>query len=84
MASIYIDRAEDGRISVRVMTGIVGDRITMFANRAEAERFAESKMGRRGMIQSTLDMTPEQLAAHRAREARTAALMAKILEGKST
>lgn len=79
MAHVYIDRTEEGRISVRVMTGLRGDKTTTFDDRAEAERFAEAKMGKRnGMVVSTLDMTSDQMAEHKARKARIDALLAEM------
>lgn len=55
--------------------GIQPVREKAFSDRGEAESFANSKVSKRGYILSTLDMTPEQLAAHEARQARAKALM---------
>ncbi|MCB8877877.1 hypothetical protein [Acidisoma silvae] len=41
----------------------------LFLDRDEAVAFAESKMGRKGMVLDTTLMTAEQLEAHKAREA---------------
>lgn len=72
MADVYIDR-DDDRIKVTVCRGASPSRVTYFAVRRNAEDFAMRQLGKRsGMICSTLDMTPEQLAAHRARQARAA------------
>jgi hypothetical protein len=46
-----------------------------FPDRDEAAVFAESKMGRKGMVLDTTLMTAEQLEAHKAREARTEAIL---------
>ncbi len=63
MAHIYLDRTRDGRITVRVLNGTPSETTEIFADRAEAEAFAMSRMGRQGVIVSSLDMTPEQIAA---------------------
>lgn len=68
MADVYIDREANGAITVTVCSGMSEPKKRTFADRAMAEQFANSKLGKRsGMILSTLDMTPEQLAARRAR-----------------
>ena len=78
MAWVYVDWADDGRIKVAVVTG-ARTRETFFAaaDRAAADAFAMSKMGR-GSVLSTLDMTPAQLEAHKARMVREAALLARL------
>lgn len=78
MRCIYVDRMGDGRISVRIEAGISAPKKKMFDDRDEAIRFAESKMGRKGMVVDTTLMSPEQLAADKEREARAAALIEKI------
>ena len=72
---VYLDRAEDGGFTVRVLSGVRGDRTHVFAERAEAVAFAQARMGRAGTMLDTTMMTEEQLAEHRAREARTRALL---------
>ncbi len=70
----YLDRKGD-QFAVTRET-LSGPRVKMFATRAEAEAYAAANMNRRnGQIISTLDMTPEQLAAHQEREARIRAAM---------
>ncbi len=46
MADIYVDRAADGQITVKVYRGISKPRTWLFPTRQEAERFAEDKLGR--------------------------------------
>jgi hypothetical protein len=73
---IYLDLDGTSGIRVAVYRGAQREpKVTIFpvADRAKAEAFAESQMGRKGMVMSTLDMTPEQLAALKAREAATRA-----------
>ena len=72
---VYPDRAENGGFAVRVLSGTRGDRIHVFTERAEAEAFARARMGLAGTVPDTTTMTEEQLAEHRAREARTRALL---------
>jgi hypothetical protein len=75
---IYVDRTDAGGFTVRILSGARGDRTHKFTDRKEALAFAESKMGRSGMIADTTLMTDEQLKAHRAREARARALLAEM------
>ncbi|MDE1767240.1 MAG: hypothetical protein KGI27_13360 [Thaumarchaeota archaeon] len=49
-----------------------------FASREEAEKFAEFKMGKRGCVISSLDMTAEQLGALAQRRAKSAAFLASL------
>ena len=77
MRCIYVDRMDDGRISVRVAAGISKAKTKLFQDRDEAIRFAESRMGRKGMVIDTTLMSAEQLAAHKTREARAAAVIEK-------
>lgn len=70
--SVYIDRNESSEIVVSWYSGASALKSKTFAagDRAAAEAFAEGKMNKRnGMMISTLDMSAEQLAAHRKREA---------------
>ncbi len=75
---IYLDRAEDDGFTVRILSGARGDHTHGFTDRGEALAFAQSRMGRTGMIADTTLMTDEQLKAHRAREARARALLAEL------
>lgn len=78
MAHVQIDfdmLGLDTPYKVTVFAGASEPKVKRFANRDEAEAFAERKMGRKGSIVSTLYMSPEQLAAHRAREARAQAFL---------
>jgi hypothetical protein len=65
---IYVDRAGGGGFTVRVLTGVRGDKTHRFTDRDEARRFATSKLGCQGFVMDTTDMTAEQLAAHSERE----------------
>ena len=76
---VYLDRAEDGGFTVRVLSGARGDRTIAFTERAEAVAFAQAKMGRNGTILDTTTMTAKQLAEHRAREARTRAALQRLV-----
>lgn len=69
---------DDGHISVRVAAGISKPKTKLFEDRDEAIRFAESRMGRKGVVVDTTLMSPEQLAAHKARDARAAAMTEQI------
>ena len=75
MKFIYLDRAGecDFRVSWHTASG---KKSRLFDSRDAAEGFAVSKMGKTGAIISTLDMTPEELAAHKARDARFRAALA--------
>ncbi len=75
---IYLDSAKDGGFTVRILSGARGDRTHKFTDRTDALAFAQSKMGRTGMIADTTLMSDEQLKAHRAREARARALLAEM------
>ena len=72
---VYLDRAENGGFTVRVLSGARSDRTHVFTERAEAVAFARARMGRAGTVLDMTTMTEEQLAEHRAREARTRALL---------
>jgi hypothetical protein len=61
-----------------VAAGISTPKTRLFGERDEAIRFAESRMGRKGMIVDTTLMSAEQLAAHKKREARAAALLEEM------
>lgn len=58
--------------------GISKPKTKLFEDRGEAIRFAESRMGRTGVVVDTTLLSPEQLAAHKAREARAAAMIEEI------
>lgn len=58
--------------------GISMPKTKIFGDRDEAIRFAKSRMGRKGMIVDTTLMSPEQLAAHKLREARATALLEEM------
>lgn len=75
---IYLDCAEGGGFTVRILSGMRGDRTRRFTDQVEALAFAERQMGRTGIIADTTLMTAEQLKEHRAREARTRALIDKL------
>lgn len=52
---IYIDRRRDGKIAVRVMY-VDGDKVTVFTDQAEAERFARQKRGKTcALLRSSLE-----------------------------
>lgn len=76
---LYLDHAEDGGFTVRVLSGARGDHTFAFTEHAEAVAFAQAKMGRSGTILDTTTMTAEQLAEHHAREARTRAALRKLV-----
>ena len=78
MRYIYVDRMDDGHVSVRVAAAISKPKTKPFEDRGETIRFAASSMGRKGVVVDTTLMSPEQLAAHKAREARVAAAIDKI------
>lgn len=75
MRCVYLDRADAGHFTVRTVAGISTDRTKPFANYEDAAAYAEKQMGRKGMVIDTTKMTAEQLAAHKAREARARALL---------
>lgn len=75
MRTVEINRAGVG-FRVTWLQGLQPVKARHFDTRSEAEAFAEQKMGARGCVISTLDMSAEQLAAHYARQARAAAFMA--------
>jgi hypothetical protein len=75
MRCIYVDRLDDGQISVRIYAGISKPKTRLFGDRDEAVKFAESRMGQKGMVLDTTLMSAEQLAAHNAREARAEAIV---------
>ena len=56
MRYIYVDRMDDGRISVRVVAGISKAKTKLFQDRDEAVRFAESSMDRKGVVVDTTHM----------------------------
>lgn len=79
MRCIYVDRMDDGRIRVRVAAGISKPKTKIFEDRDQAIEFAESKMGRKGVVVDTTLMSPEQIGAHWAREAHAAAVIEQII-----
>lgn len=76
MKFIYLDRAGECDFRVSWYTGAKKVE-RLFDSRDAAESFAVHKMGKTGAIISTLDMTPEQLAEHKARDERFRASLAK-------
>lgn len=79
MADIYLDRTDDNQFSVRVFAGLSKPKTSIFPDYEQANSFALSKLGKRsGMVLDTTKMTVEQLAAHRAREARVAELLKSL------
>lgn len=73
MRIIEIDVTDDNKFQVSWISGLQPTKRRLFDNRDDAEAFAHQKMGATGMIISTLDMSPEKLAAHMARLAPTIA-----------
>jgi len=69
---------DDGHVSVRVAAGISKPKTKLFEDRGEAIRFAESRIGRKGVVIDTTIMSAEQLAAPKTREARAAAVIEQI------
>jgi hypothetical protein len=67
MRTVQIDREGECDFRVTWMQGMQPPKSRLFDSRDAAESFANHKMGARGCIISTLDMTAEQLAAHKAR-----------------
>jgi hypothetical protein len=55
------------------MQGMQPAKSRLFDSRDAAESFATAKMGKKGCVVSTLDMTVAQLAAYEARKVRIAA-----------
>ena len=82
MAQIYVDRTDDGQISVRIYAGVSKPKTKLFHDRDQAVAFAESKMGRTGMVLDTTLMTAEQLAQQKARQERSEAIIAEANENK--
>jgi hypothetical protein len=78
MRTVEIDREGECHFRVTWMQGIQPAKSRLFDSRDAAESFAIAKMGARGCVISTLDMTTEQLAAHQARKQRAAALLNTI------
>ncbi len=81
---ICLDRADRDGFTVRILTGLRGDKTHEFADRDEARRFATSKLGRQGFLIDTTDMTPEQLATHKDRARKTADLVEAIGKAAQT
>lgn len=79
--TIEINREGECHFRVTWMQGAQAPKSRLFDSRDAAESFANAKMGARGCIISTLDMTPAQLAAEQARKQRSAALLAGLTRG---
>lgn len=75
MRTVEIDR-EGASFRVSWRQGLQPLKTRRFDTRGQAEAFAIQKMGARGCVISTLDMSVEQLSANKARQARAAAFMA--------
>lgn len=66
MATVYLDRDDDTfLVSWHTLPRLI---VRRFELRNVAEAYAVKKMGKTGMIVSTLDLTSEQLAAHEDRQ----------------
>ena len=74
MRHIFIGRKETGTVEVRIMSGFA-DKRKEFQTPEAAREFAEAKMGKTGVILGSTTMTPEQLAAEKARDAKFRAAM---------
>ncbi len=59
---------DDGRVSIRIATGIGKPKARLSEDRDQAIRFAESHMGRKGVVADTTLMSPAQLATHKERK----------------
>lgn len=79
MRTIEIDRHGECHFRVTWMQGMQPARSRLFDSRDAAESFAEHKIGARGCVISTLDMTAEQLGAHEARKARAARVLRELI-----
>lgn len=77
MKIVEMEWAGEDAIRVTWVQGAQASKSRIFDSRDEAEFFAHGKMGKTGYIISTLDMTAEQLAAHKARQAAARAYMAE-------
>lgn len=75
MRTVELDRQGESDFKVTWMQGAQPPKSRLFDSRDAAESFAMHKMGARGCLISTLDMTADQLAAHLARQARAAAYL---------
>lgn len=78
MAQVYVDR-DGGEIVVAWYQGAQARKERRFSDRVDADVFALSKMGARGSILSTLDLTPEQRANLAARKVRQEAALLGIV-----
>ena len=67
---LYIDHGPDGAYTVRVLTGVRGDRTHRFTTHAQAVAFTGKKMGRNGFALDATTMSGEQLQQHRLHLAR--------------
>ena len=59
---IYLERTNEGCSPFECSSGRVGDKTRAFASHAEAQAFADHKMGRRGIIVDSTSMKREQHA----------------------
>jgi len=75
MKMVQLDWEDESHIRVTWSQGAQPFKHRVFDSRDAAENFARSKMGKTGYLISNLDMTAEQLADHRAREARARQMM---------
>lgn len=77
MRTVEVDRDADG-FRVTWLQGARSGQVRTFATRVEAEAFALKKMGARGCVISSLDMSAAQLADLEARRARARLFMASL------
>jgi hypothetical protein len=80
MRTVEIDREGECNFRVTWIQGAQPAKSRLFDSRDAAESFAEKKMGARGCVISTLDMTAEQLAAHKRRQETAKKILEKISE----
>lgn len=79
--TVEIDREGECDFRVTWWQGAQPPKSRLFDSRDAAESFANAKMGARGCVISTLDMSVHQLAAHQARKQRAAAIAASLTRG---
>lgn len=78
MRTVEIRRHGECDFKVTWMQGAQAPKSRLFDSRDAAESFAMAKMGARGCLISTLDMTAEQLAALEEWDRRAAAVAAQF------